>query len=219
MSVLRDVKISIVLELNKKGGTLMQRKLLTICISALVSLAGCGSQNSTCDHCQKLEEVLDYFSEVNANGHLCSQGRVEDWQEFEKVLYASLGCTPPCKSLPNGWKACLTLRQIWPEISSSNVRRIAFFETFGEPDPEKWHVTFEVTEGALGKSVELLAKAVKESEKRGRCWNLGTDIWDIKRMMIATGDGTYVIPYIWDSKKIYGNDWISYDLSDYLRRK
>lgn len=202
----------------------MRTRLLILVSIAIATISGCTSSQQYSskeqDYCQKLEEFLEFCREQKAKEVIYyGDGRANatEWEEFEKVLCAALGCTPPCESLPDGWQACLTLRQIWPAIEKENIRRITFCSVTDVNNINDWYIRYEVPEKAFSKSVRLLGKALKESEKRGIGWDLGTDVWGINRMKIVTDKGKYIIPVDWTGWKIYGNDWISEELRIFLR--
>ena len=208
----------------------MKKILLTISI-ILVAVVGCSNIQKNLSinesHCQKFGEFLKYLREEDAQGRLCvseneeATCHVDDWEELEIALFAASGCTPPCEILSNGWQDCLTLGQIWPEMSSGNVRQIYFCHSVeARPDEKKWYDDFEVPKKAIPGMVKLLGKALDEAEKRGIKWGSGIDsVWYTeKRMKIDTNKNTYLIPVSWNNKAIYGNDWTSPDLREYLRK-
>jgi hypothetical protein len=204
----------------------MKTGLLILVSIAIATIPGCASSQPNFHkeqtHCQKLDKFLEFCREQKAKEVISyyEDGRTyaTEWEEFEKVLCAFLGCTPPCESFPNGWKACLALRQIWPAVEKENIQRIVFCSGTDVDDIENWR-GFEVPEKALKKSVRLLGKALKESEKRGISWDPGADIWGTGRMKIITDKGKYIIPVNWTNEKIYGNDWRSNELRSFLREE
>ncbi len=114
----------------------------------------------------------------------------------------------------DAWIECNSLGTIWDDLENQDIQRIAFCETDIE-DIEKWYVRFEVPEECIEKTKELIGKALQDAKKRGF---RRESIWDIYRMKIITDKHKYVVPVRWDSKKIYGIDWTSYELRDYLRK-
>lgn len=125
------------------------------------------------------------------------------------MFVAIAGCADTQKDLPK-WKGYKTLGEIWSKVKSENAQKFIFCET-DVPEIENWYVRFEVPEKAMDKSIQLMDKALKETKVR-------RDIWEIKRMKIVTDKGKYIVPVNWTSQKIYGNDWMSYELRNHLRK-
>ena len=107
------------------------------------------------------------------------------------------------------WQEHKNLGKIWSKVESENVQKIIFCET-DVPEIDEWFVRFEVPQEAIAKSIQLMGKALEETKAK-------RDVWDIKRIKIVTDKGKYIVPVGWTGQKIYGNDWLSKELRDYLR--
>lgn len=124
------------------------------------------------------------------------------------LLLATVGCLS--KRDVSAWQEHKTLAKIWSRIESENVQKIIFCET-DVPEIDDWFVRFEVPPEAINESIQLIGKALDETEIR-------RNIWEIKRMKIVTDKSKYIVPANWTSQKIYGNDWTSFELRSYLRK-
>ncbi len=113
------------------------------------------------------------------------------------------------KENSSGWIEKNKLNPTWNKILADNVNEIIFCETDVE-NIEDWFIRFQVPKEAIKESLLLIDQALKENK-------IERNVWDIKRMKIITDHRKYVFPVNWTSNRIYGNDWISHDLREYLR--
>ena len=108
------------------------------------------------------------------------------------------------------WKQYKSLKQILPFLEKEKVEKIIFCET-DTKNIENWFVKYEVPKSAIDEAVKLMKNSFLEKER--------TSIWEIYRMKIITNKHKFIIPVRWDDKKIYGIDWTSPELRDFLRQQ
>ena len=150
------------------------------------------------------------------------------WSGSLTVLFFIAGCacesTPlftPISSSSCWWVQSDTLEKVWPFLEKEKPQKIGFASKDRVVDTP--HYLIKITKPERMETVmDLLRKAAKESverEARG-----GTGAWKgliilsgMRQMIIITDQHKYAIFVNWDEKKIYGMEWVSYELRKKMR--
>jgi hypothetical protein len=119
-----------------------------------------------------------------------------------------------------GWTKLHSPRKIWSTLKTENICRIIFCYAMGYNKADEWVVSFEVPQECLQDTIEFLDEAMREQKK---IYSI-PDAWEgFSGMKIITDRGKYLIPAGWSHSKwprddaIYGADWASRRLREYLR--
>jgi hypothetical protein len=134
----------------------------------------------------------------------------EVWQKWSGIVYDT-----------TGWTKLHSPRKMWPTLKKENIRKIIFcYGVEGYEKADDWPVMFEVPQSCLGDTIELLDKALHEQKNIYKIPNA----WQgFSGMKIITDKGKYLIPAGRSRSKrphndtIYGADWASSELKEYLR--
>ena len=123
----------------------------------------------------------------------------------------------------------------YSEIAKSDEDSfISFFkkeiiETYGlrtrdENDVKSWHITFGVPKENLDECIKIIDKAMKGTKSSWLfCEPVMHMIWQ-ERMLIVTNKGKYIVNHVdvrisnVDRPEVYGDEWKSYELGEYLKK-
>ncbi|MHC4395770.1 MAG: hypothetical protein ACYS1A_08955 [Planctomycetota bacterium] len=145
------------------------------------------------------------------------------------MLFLTAGCAsesspsfPSLSSISSAscwWVQSDTLESVWYYLEKEKAQKIGFATKSRIVDPP--HYLVEITEPERVKIImDLLRKAAKESaerEMRGENWTGTIILSGMSQMIIITDQHKYAIFVSWDEKKIYGMEWVSYELREKLR--
>lgn len=192
----------------------MKKILSVTCIVIFFGLlSGCNKAASREDNqqeiCKKLKLVLEQFEEDEPTIFFGEPNNPDiiEWAEFKQQILSFTGCNS-CVHFGQ-WIKCDKLSDAFDKLEEEKIRRIMFCWNNGN-NVDKYSVTFEIPQKAIAPSVNLMKKAIRKSGFRGY-FGYGFTV-----MKIITDANIYVIPTRWDSEEIYGTDWASSELREYL---
>jgi hypothetical protein len=118
----------------------------------------------------------------------------------------------------NNWEEHASLVSVWPRLKKEKIASISFCNEVYGLDIDSWPCRDIPPEGNLDECIKLLSNAMQDADPNNFRWG---HVWR-GRMKIITDKGKYLVPAEIEinstNPRVYGNEWISFELGEYLKK-